>query len=398
LNIGAAALAVPRLPDDEHLVAGKQIRVLVVDDSVVMREVLRAAIEGATDMIVVGTAADGRHALEQVKKLQPDVLTLDVQMPHMDGLATLEVLFAQQPLPVIMVSSLTTAGAKTTLEALDRGALDCVPKPVISSGGSTAEFQDELRQKIRWAATVDVRRVLANRRTQPRRASPWPAPVDKTFADTPVEELNKICIAVGTSMGGPPALAALFSALRPPLPPILVVQHMMLNFTAPLAWRLDGISALSVNEAKEGDLLRPNHALIAPSGRHLLLKRVGDRVKVVLDDSPRFGGHKPAVDLMMQSAAHLFGRRCLGVIMTGMGCDGVLGCAAIRTAGGFVLGQDEATSDVYGMNKAAYQAGHVDRQFALGDVGTVIAAEVKRLLALRKAAPAEPSSVVLAGK
>ena len=139
--------------------AGKQIRVLVVDDSVVMREVLCAAIEGATDMIVVGTAADGRHALEQVKKLQPDVLTLDVQMPHMDGLATLEVLFAQQPLPVIMVSSLTTAGAKTTLEVLDRGALDCVPKPVISSGGSTAEFQDELRQKIRWAATVDVRRV-----------------------------------------------------------------------------------------------------------------------------------------------------------------------------------------------------------------------------------------------
>ncbi len=185
-------------------------------------------------------------------------------------------------------------------------------------------------------------------------------------------------------MGGPPALAALFGALQPPLPPILVVQHMMLNFTAPLAWRLDAISALSVNEAKEGDVLQPNHALIAPSGRHLLLRRKGDQVKVVLDDSPRFGGHKPAVDLMMQSAARLFGPRCLGVIMTGMGCDGVIGCAAIRAAGGYVLGQDEASSDVYGMNKAAYQAGNVDRQFALGDVGTVIAAEVKRLLALRK--------------
>ena len=395
--LGQPLLAAPRLPDDEQLVVGKRIRVLVVDDSAVMREVLRAAIDGAPDMTVVGTAVDGGHALAQVKTLQPDALTLDVQMPHMDGLATLEALFAQHPLPVVMVSSLTTAGAKTTLEALDLGALDCVPKPQLSAGGSTADFQDELRQKIRWAATVDVRRVLANRQKQPRRASPWPEPVDKTFADIPVEELGKICIAVGTSMGGPPALAALFSALRPPLPPIVVVQHMMLNFTAPLAWRLDAISALSVNEAKEGDVLRPNHALIAPSGRHLLLKRKGDQVKVVLDDAPRFGGHKPAVDLTLQSAAHLFGSRCLGVIMTGMGCDGVLGCAAIRSAGGYVLGQDEATSDVYGMNKAAYQAGHVDRQFALGEVGITIAAEVKRLLALRKATAA-PKSGVLSGK
>ena len=370
---------------DEHTVIGKQIRILVVDDSVVMRELLRTAIQDASDMTVAGTAVDGRQALQQVKTLQPDVLTLDVQMPNMDGLATLEALFAQQPLPVIMVSSLTTAGAKTTLEAIDRGALDCVPKPNLSSPSSTAEFRQELWQKIRWAATVDVRRMLANRQAQrSRRVSPWPEPVDKAFSDISREELSKVCIAVGTSMGGPPALAALFGALRPPLPPILVVQHMMPNFTAPLAWRLDAISALSVKEAKEGDVLQPNHALIAPSGRHLLLKHKSDQVTVVLDDSPRFGGHKPAVDLMMKSAARLFGPRCLGVIMTGMGCDGVIGCAAIRPAGGYVLGQDEASSNVYGMNKAAYQAGNVDRQFALGDVGTVIAAEVKRLLALRK--------------
>ena len=223
----------------------KQIRILVVDDSVVMRELLRTAIEDASDMTVVGTAVDGRQALEQVKTLQPDVLTLDVQMPNMDGLATLEALFAQQPLPVIMVSSLTTAGAKTTLDALDRGALDCVPKPNLSAQSSTAEFQEELRQKIRWAATVDVRRVLANRQAQrARRLSPWPESVDKAFSDVSNEDLAKVCIAVGTSMGGPPALAALFGAMRPPLPPILVVQHMMLNFTAPLAWRLDAISAI----------------------------------------------------------------------------------------------------------------------------------------------------------
>ncbi len=370
---------------NEPTVVSKQIRILVVDDSVVMREVLRTAIHEASDMIVVGMASDGRQALEQAKTLQPDVVTLDVQMPNMDGLATLGALFAQRPLPVIMVSSLTTAGAKTTLDALDRGALDCVPKPNLGGGRSTAEFQEELRQKIRWAATVDVRRVLANRQAQQaRRPSPWPEPVDKAFAATSTEDLGKLCIAVGTSMGGPPALAALFGALQPPLPPIVVVQHMMLNFTAPLAWRLDAISALSVNEAKEGDVLRPNHALIAPSGRHLLLRRKGDQVGAVLDDSPRFGGHKPAVDLMMQSAAHLFGPRCLGIIMTGMGCDGVVGCAAIRAAGGYVLGQDEASSDVYGMNKAAYEAGHVDRQFSLGDAGTAIAAEVKRLAALRK--------------
>ncbi len=188
-----------------------------------------------------------------------------------------------------------------------------------------------------------------------------------------------MCIAVGISTGGPSALTVLFNVLRPPMPAIVVVQHMPPRFTGPLAWRLDALSELSVKEAEANDVLRPNHVLIAPAGLHLLLRRSGNRVRVVLNDEPPRSGHKPSIDVMMQSAAKAFGPRCLGVIMTGMGYDGVSGCAAIRAGGGYVLGQDEASSDVYGMNKAAHGAGHVDRQFSLDDAAAVIGAGVKRL-------------------
>jgi two-component system, chemotaxis family, protein-glutamate methylesterase/glutaminase len=357
----------------------KNIRVLVVDDSAVMREVLRELIESVPDMKVVGAAANGQEALSQIELNHPDVVTLDVQMPKMDGLATLEAIFARRPIPVIMVSATTKRDAAVTLDALDRGALDCVLKPEPGVAGATAAFREDLLRNIRWAAGIDVPRMLAIRQPRKARGNRLPSQVDKPTAEADSAELAGACVVVGISTGGPPALVRLFEALQPPMPPMVVVQHMPLHFTGPLAARLNGLSELSIKEAEEDDLLRANHVLIAPAGRHLQLRGTGGRVKVILDDGPTVSGHKPSIDVAMQSAVELYGQRCLGVIMTGMGRDGVDGCAAIRAAGGYVLGQDEESSDIYGMNKIAYQNGQVDHQFSLDEAAGTIAAEARRL-------------------
>jgi two-component system chemotaxis response regulator CheB len=279
-----------------------------------------------------------------------------------------------------MVSSLTQLGADTTFEALERGALDYVPKPDCAAE-TRAAFGNELLRKIRIAANTDVRRILEIRQERKHRRAERrrPEPVPKQVSTQSPAALRDKCIAIGVSTGGPPALSRLFEALRPPMPPIVVVQHMPVHFTKPLAWRLDSLAQLSVREAEAGDVLRPNHVLIAPGGRHLQLRRTGNLVKVVLRDGAPVSGHKPSVDVMMKSAAEIFGPRLLGVIMTGMGRDGADGCGAIRAAGGYVLGQNEASSDVYGMNKVAYQEGHVDRQFPLSEAAGTVTLQIRRL-------------------
>ena len=329
-------------------------------------------------MEVVGVASNGAQAVELCQSSRPDVVTLDIQMPGMDGLAALDAILAQRPVVVIMVSALTQLGAAVTLEALDRGALDYVAKP--ESKAETENVLGEgLLRKIRVMANADVRRILEirARRVQQRRPRELRRPNDAPRPD--IVALANKCIALAISTGGPPALTGLFESLRPPLPPIVVVQHMPPRFTKPLAWRLDSVSELNIREAAEGDVLRPNHVLIAPGGQHLELRRVGGRVKAVIRDGEPVSGHKPSADVMMTSAATAFGPNCLGVIMTGMGHDGAEGCRALRAGGGFVLGQDEATSDVYGMNKVAFQQGHVDRQFALHDAAAAITGQIQRL-------------------
>lgn len=368
----------------------REIRVLVVDDSAVVRSIIADSIAATPDLKVVATAADGRQALEILDSVQPDVITLDIQMPNMDGLATLDAILARRPIPVIMVSSLTKLGAEITLDALDRGAVDYLEKP--DYGAKTrAALREELPRKIRSAASLDVERILQIRRNRKQRRaeaekaaaerhSPLSPEEKKQPGPCPAELANK-CIAIGISTGGPPALAELFRALKPPLPPIVVVQHMPPSFTKPLAWRLDALSALAIKEAAQGDVLQPNHVLIAPGGKHLQVRRVGDTVKAVVRDGSPVSGHKPSIDVMMQSVAATFGSGCLGVIMTGMGRDGADGCRAIREAGGYVLGQDEATSDVYGMNKVAFVEGNVDRQIPLDAAAAAITLEVRRLRA-----------------
>ena len=358
---------------------GRDIRVLVVDDSAVVRSIIADSIADMPGMTVVGKAGDGRQALEILDSARPDVITLDIQMPNMDGLATLDAILTRRPIPVIMVSSLTKLGAGITLDALDRGALDYLAKPDYGTKTKTA-LREELPRKIRTAAGTDVRRILRIRQERKQRRADQTrqkASPQKVGAVGPAELADK-CIAIGISTGGPPALSSLFETLRPPMPPIVVVQHMPPSFTKPLAWRLDSLSELSVKEATHGDLLEPNHILIAPGGKHLQVRRLGASAKAVIRDGSPVSGHKPSVDMLMCSVAEVFGDDCLGVIMTGMGRDGAAGCGAIRGKGGYVLGQDEATSDVYGMNKVAHVEGNVDRQFGLNEAAMVITREVRK--------------------
>jgi two-component system chemotaxis response regulator CheB len=355
----------------------EDIRVLVVDDSAVSRAILCDQIEAAPGMSVAGRARDGLAALEKVGSLHPDVITLDLQMPGMDGLAVLDAMLAADPIP-IMVSSLTRAGAAVTLDALERGAVDYVPKPE-KKGAGDQTFAEELLSKIRGAASVDVRRMMALRKKRGVTARLPERPVIKPTADVCPEELADKCIALGISTGGPPALSRLLAGLRPPMPPMVIVQHMPPQFTGPLAARLNSLSALTVREAADSDVLEPNCVLIAAGGKHLEIARRGSRVRTSTRDGEVVSGHRPSVDVMMVGAAEAFGPNCLGVIMTGMGRDGVHGCRAIRQAGGYVLGQDEASSDVYGMNKVAFVEGHVDQQFALNEAAAAITRRVRRL-------------------
>lgn len=354
----------------------KPIRVMVVDDAPLIRQLLIDSLGAQGDMEVVAVAEDGEQALELVRLHNPEVITLDLQMPRMNGLETLEQLLQIAPTPVIIVSSLTQRAADVTLQALDRGAMDYVAKPE-GLAEANRVFTEELPAKIRNMAGADVMRVLKYRKSRQQAAE-----TARPFAANSLQtsRLTNGCIAIGVSTGGPPALSSLFATLQPPLPPIVVVQHMPALFTGPFARRLDGISPLEVREAATGDELRPNTVFVAPGGRHLRLKPSNGVVKLEVFDGDPVCGHRPSADLLMKSAAEVYGDRCIGVIMTGMGRDGAAGCKAIRDAGGYVLGQDEATSDVYGMNKAAFVGGGVDEQVALSDLPARITTMVKTRL------------------
>ncbi len=358
----------------------KTIRVLVVDDSALMRRMICDFILEAPGVEVIATAKDGHEALDRIAETHPDVVTLDIQMPRMNGLETLDAILQREPIPVIMVSSLAQRDADITLESLDRGALDYVAKPsqVTSVGDS---FRYDILRKIRAMSGIDVRRVLRMREEHAAKRSAItnkksrlvPAP------DRSIGKLLDGCIAIGISTGGPPALAHLFENLTPPMPPIVVVQHMPEQFTSAFSKRLDDISKLTIKEAVSGDILKPNHVLIARGGKHLHLRQQGSVVKTHIRDGENVSGHKPSVDVMMGCAAKFFRERCLGVVMTGMGRDGADGCGMIRAQGGYVLGQDQESSDVYGMNKVAFVEGHVDRQFSLEEGAAVISRQLSRM-------------------
>src|SRR5947208_1776324 len=332
------------------------IRVLVADDSAVMRVALSRVIESSPALQVCGTARNGLETLEKVRQLRPDVVTLDVEMPLLNGLEVLKRIMKEFPRPVIMLSSLTQEGAEVTIEALSVGAFDYLPKSEAGRALDPQRFKRDLIEKIEAAAHSSLARHFHPTTYMPAGSVSEMSPVDEL---QPVPEV----IVIGTSTGGPKALQEILPQLPSDLPVgMVVVQHMPPGFTAPFAKRLDSLSKLKVFEAKQGDVVGPGTVCIAPAGQHATLSRKpGSRAMVCLADGPAGTVHKPSVDVTMLSVAETFGRHALGIIMTGMGSDGLQGMTAIRNAGGMTIGQDEATCAVYGMPRCCAENGVLQR-------------------------------------
>lgn len=330
------------------MTSGK-VRVLVVDDSALVRRVVTDLINADPDLGVAGTAHNGRVALERVEELNPDLVTLDVEMPELGGLDTLVELRRRRPrLPVIMLSSLTERGAEITLECLFRGASDYVTKPHADGGGGTT--LDEVGGQLLHKIKVFCGRAHA---AEPRRspAPPRPAPEGKEGESVQI-------VAIGASTGGPNALTELLSRLPETLPvPVLVVQHMPPLFTRTLAQRLAARTRLTVREAADGEVLKPGTVLVAPGDWHMMAGGWPGNARIRLHQSPPQNSCRPSVDVLLRSVSAVYGGSALAVILTGMGVDGVQGCETIRQAGGQVLVQDEGSSTVWGMPGAVYKAG-----------------------------------------
>jgi two-component system chemotaxis response regulator CheB len=342
------------------------IRVVVIDDSAFVRQALTRML-AAADIKVVATAADGYEGLQKIADLRPDVVTLDVKMPRMDGLEALQRIMKECPTPVLLLSSLTREGAEVTLRGLELGAMDFVDKSSVQGHMNLLSLTDELRAKVRALAEVPRARLA--------QAPAW------TVLPPPARPLHPgrraQVVVIGTSTGGPPALQAIIPRLPADLAAaVLVVQHMPVGFTRSLAERLDQRSVLPVREAEDGESVVPGSVLIAPAGRHLKVKKRGGQMKVVLDDEPRSALHRPSVDVLMASVARAYGGHAMGVVLTGMGSDGVEGLRAIREVGGRTLAESEESCVIYGMPKAAAEAGVVDRVVPLPRMADEILAEV----------------------
>ena len=313
----------------------KKIKVLVVDDSALMRQLLTEVINDDPNLEVIGTASDPYIAWEKIQRLKPDVLTLDVEMPRMDGLTFLEKLMTAHPMPVVMVSSLTEKGCETTLHALELGAMDFVAKPKIDLETNTVVLADEIIDKLKTAAKGRVR--------------PAARPVQSQAL---IKSTHKV-LAIGGSTGGTEALREVLTALPADSPGVVVVIHMPEGFTRSYAQRLDGICEIRVKEAAEGDRILPGHALIAPGNYHMKVCRSGASYVVHIESGDPVNRHRPSVDVLFDSCARYLGPNAVGAILTGMGNDGAKGLLAMRKSGAHTLAQDEASCVVFGMPKEA---------------------------------------------
>ncbi|HWR08205.1 chemotaxis response regulator protein-glutamate methylesterase [Sporomusa sp.] len=330
------------------------IKVLVVDDSVFMRKLLSDLFASETDFTVLDTARNGKDAIDKVKRLKPDLITMDVEMPVMDGITALEVVMKECPTPVVMISSLTQAGAEATLRALELGAVEFVAKtagPISNISGIRAE----ILSKCRAAVKANVAQLT---KIQPVNLLNSPF---KMAATTGLVADERI-VAIGTSTGGPRALQEIITKLPGNIPcAVVIVQHMPPGFTKSLAERLNSLSSVTVKEAEQNDVLRPGLVLIAPGDYHMVVEREGGKAVVKLNQNPPLGGHRPAVDPMMESVARIFGSKAVGVILTGMGHDGAKGIQAIKRHNGQTIAEDQSTAVVFGMPKSAIEMGVVDK-------------------------------------
>lgn len=327
------------------------INVLVVDDSALIREVMSRSLGKEGDINVVGTAEDPIEAREKIKQLNPDVLTLDIEMPNMNGLQFLEKIMRLRPMPVVMVSTLTQKGADETMLALELGAVDFVAKPGHDLGGGIEAFTSEVRRKIRAAAASDARS-----RGMGMRASPAQVPLRTAAA--PKGSL----IAIGASTGGVEAIRAVLSSMPPDCPPVVITQHMPPGFTERFAQRLDEITPLSVVEASDRLVLETGHAYVAPGDYHLRVEKTSGQLKCRLGHEDSVSGHRPSVDVLFESVARVIGPMAVGAILTGMGRDGATGLKKMRDAGAYTVGQSQTSALVYGMPRVAFEEGAVIEQ------------------------------------
>jgi two-component system chemotaxis response regulator CheB len=339
----------------------KKIKVLVVDDSALIRKLLSQLLAEDADIEVVGTAADPYAARERIKALNPDVLTLDIEMPRMDGLTFLGNLMRLRPMPVVMVSSLADQGAEVTLDALAIGAVDYVTKPKIDVAHTLGDFSREIIAKVKMAAAA---------RIQPR-SVPAKLSADAILPHAAAPKFFKTTdsiIALGASTGGTEAIRAVLEKMPPDAPGIVITQHIPEAFSRPFAERMNRCSALRVKQADDGDLIMPGHAFIAPGGRHLLVVRDGARYRCRLNDGPPVNRHRPSVDVLFRSVAQCVGLNAVGALLTGMGEDGAAGLAEMHAAGAFTIAQDEKSSVVWGMPGSAVRLGCADLVLPLASI------------------------------
>ncbi len=355
----------------------KKIRVLVVDDSAVVRQTLEEILNSDPGIEVIATASDPFIAAEKLKKEVPDVITLDVEMPRMDGITFLHKIMSQHPIPVVMCSSLTEIGAETTLKALEYGAVDIITKPRLG----TKNFLKESSIRI-----CDAVKAAAQARIKPIPAGPIRLVAKKLSADVilpPVKsramlQTTEKVVVVGASTGGTEALREFLEALPLDSPGIVIVQHMPEKFTTAFANRLNGICRIAIKEAENNDTVIPGHALIAPGNRHTLLKRSGARYFVEIKDGPLVSRHRPSVDVLFRSATRYAGKNAVGVIMTGMGDDGAKGMLELKEAGAYTIAQDEASCIVFGMPNEAIKLGAVDKILPLDRIAFEVLSACRR--------------------
>ncbi|EGB13431.1 response regulator receiver modulated CheB methylesterase [Pseudodesulfovibrio mercurii] len=347
------------------------ITVLVVDDSAFMRKAISTMLDKDPGITVVGVARNGREGLDMVRKLDPDVVTMDIEMPEMDGLTALRHIMMECPRPVLMVSSLTTEGAESTLKAMELGAVDFIPKQLSKVSLDIIKIERDLIDKVKTVAARKMRHVAArpaSRQAAPRRPAPPPRRDGRPVRDV---------VAIGVSTGGPPVVQKILSSLPADFPAgIVIAQHMPAAFTGPFAARLDSVSRISVKEAETGDVLRPGLAFVAPGGRHIVLDQKVSRVEVVVTDEPRDALYKPSANVLINSVAQAVGRRGLGVILTGMGNDGCEGIRALKGKGGRALAQSDSTCVVYGMPKAVVEENLADEIVDIDDMAESIMANL----------------------
>lgn len=340
----------------------RPIRVLVVDDSALIREMLAKMLSAFDDIEVVGKAVDPTQARRMIKELSPDVLTLDVEMPNMDGVTFLSHLMRLRPMPVVMVSSLTTTGADVTLQALELGAVDFVAKPAIDVAHTFHDYADEIAGKIRVAARARIR---------PRTSAPPAASRSCTPRVLGIRTTHQL-LAIGASTGGTEAIREVLQAMPAAIPGTVIVQHIPPRFSTSFAERLNSLCAVTVCEARDKQEIQPGHAYIAPGDRHLRVERSGARFLCRLDDGDCVSQHKPSVDVLFNSLAESVGRNAVAALLTGMGKDGAEGMLAMRKAGARTFAQDEASSVVWGMPRAAVKIDAAEAVLPLDGIATAM--------------------------